>query len=391
MTSRRDIPCNWKHLPDMPPSEKKSLLKRMLQCETKVAIVASVHLGRIEPGDANCFRARIVYRWVFDAHDVVLGNMNSLWQHMIGGVELDTGRPKQRAHLVGPPGWLDAQTHRCAQRPNGSYLPAVVTPKVARWKGDSTVVHPKGYDLVVAKAPFVLELAPQQQGPKWTPCKLPRNLMKSSGWPSDHVPIAAVVRSTLHPWLPPLAVASWCCADCLYNARFHHHSDVGFGWQPEADRQKAIEKQVVSLLEVSDVLGLQQVPSSLVPRLAAHGVHRKCEVQWKAAPSDWDGVWYEKVAGQHGCSRQPGAAAALSQLPPVPHIMMFAKHSVLAHPPVEAGSSTVTPTDAASCEASQEPLQVADSLSESLSTSKIDDGVPLLAKEDAPDTWEALE
>ena len=57
--------------------------------------------------------ARTVYRWLFDVHDVVMGDMNCRWQHMI---EHD--------------GCVKATSHAHTARP--SYLPCMETPQLDR-------------------------------------------------------------------------------------------------------------------------------------------------------------------------------------------------------------------------------------------------------------------
>lgn len=113
--------------------------------------------------------------------------------------------------------------------------------------------------------------------------------------------------------------------------------DAGFGFdaEQEAGRLLAVEKHAVQLLSVAEVVGLQEVPAALVERLIEHGTRQHFQVQWVAAPSDYDKEWYDKVAGvlSHAGrgSNEAGVAepATPRSLPPVAHDMLFARCEVL--------------------------------------------------------------
>ena len=85
MVRRRDATYNWQTWPQSTPLQERDLRKRVLQAETQVGIVASVHLDKVNMSTGeNASLARSVYTWVFDCHDIVMGDCNSEWQYMIG-------------------------------------------------------------------------------------------------------------------------------------------------------------------------------------------------------------------------------------------------------------------------------------------------------------------
>ena len=86
---------------------------------------------------------------------------------------------------------------------------------------------------------------------------------------------------------------------------------------------------VEQLLDLTDVVGLQEVPAGLVERLVRCGSGRDFESQWVAAPSDKDTEWYEAAVGKRGCSSAEGGIAAALPLPPVAHDMLLARRAVL--------------------------------------------------------------
>ena len=317
-TLRKD----WKLGPvGMDQRAAKELSRRLLQCETTFGVVASVHLERVSMREgSNAELGRRVYSWIFDAHHVVLGDMNCEWRNMIGGAHLG-------AHSQPMEAWVKPDTHTAAVRAGGTYLPGLTKPKQPRWKGDSVAITPPTFDLVVVARPLTVDLLPKQPGRKFTPAKLPRLLMKSLDWPSDHTSVVANVKSmslTGH-----LTVATWNVADPFYFGRFWPDADFGFDFEEEDSRLNAIKQHVEQLLDLADVVGLQEVPADLVDRLIRCGLDRDFESQWVAAPSDKDKAWYDAAAGKRSCSSAVGSIDAALPLPPVAHDMLLARRAVL--------------------------------------------------------------
>uniref|UniRef100_A0A7S0NWL6 Endonuclease/exonuclease/phosphatase domain-containing protein n=1 Tax=Calcidiscus leptoporus TaxID=127549 RepID=A0A7S0NWL6_9EUKA len=300
-----------------------------------------------------------------------MGDMNCRWKHMI---EQDAA--------------VNPLTHAHATRP--SYLPGMAEPVLDRYTGKPRATEPASFDLIVVTRPLVVELAPKQLGPKFTPCKLPRTLMKSLSWPSDHTSVVATVKGALGP---ALTLATWNVADCAYFGQFWPQAAYGFDWQPESERLHQIEAHALKLLDASDVVGLQEVPSALVERLVEHGAARQFQVQWVAAPSrpkgelQSDGVkhviecpWYKRAAGRHGCSTSAGGIAAALPLPPTAHDMLFARFAAL---PTSTGQ-------AIELEVGADVASSAAPIAPSASAAGKVDGTSARAGDDVPEDWEDL-
>ena len=181
----------------MSAEEAVSFVKRLLSCETWLGIVASVHLEKVNMRTgSNAELGRKVYSWIFDAHHVVMGDMNTTWGAMIGGAAFDFGSGV--SHATPKEAWVRPETHASAVRPGGTYLPGLAQPKMPRWKGDRVTIEPPTFDLVVVGRPLSVELLPKQPGKRFVPAKLPRELMQKlppDGWPSDHTSVVAVVEA----------------------------------------------------------------------------------------------------------------------------------------------------------------------------------------------------
>lgn len=320
--------------PELTPEQATELSKRVLQVDTRIGLLASVHLSKVNTlTGENVGLARTAYKWIFDAHDVVMGDCNTEWALMVGADDptRSSSSSKSAAKIVNTirqGAWVSGTTHTCVHRP--SYLPAK--------PNSSLPIQLKPIDLIVVKRPpFSVSLQPKQPGPKLpATCKFPRGLMKSTRWPSDHLPVVAAVKK---PGMVDLKVATWNVADPHYFARFFEEGPgMGFDWQPEPERLEAILQQVVTLLTIADVIGLQEVPAGLVARLAASGASRQFHVQWVAAPSLYDKDSYATVVGKRGDSLKIVACAQdpshdLDSLPQVAHDMLFTRYSSLKNPP----------------------------------------------------------
>lgn len=317
----------------------------MLEVETTMGVVASVHLSRVNmrSGD-NADLGRSCYSWIFDSHHIVMGDMNCEWRNMIGGAPVDFGGGVRNAQPM--EAWVKPTTHAAAVRPGGTYLPGLQVEKTPRWKGDKVSIIPPAFDLVVVTRPLSVELLAKQPGKSFPSAKLPRALIHKlppDGWPSDHTSVVATVKGqqcqgTAHT----LTVATWNVADPWYFGQFWPDAAFGFGRgvdlktfdQPTEDaRLRAIEAHVRQLLAAADVAGLQEVPSTLLHALVRLGIEHDCDVQWQAHPSDKDAEWYDKVmaGANRGRSSNVDDVVASGSPPPVAHTMLFARKAVLKY------------------------------------------------------------
>lgn len=296
--------------------QRLELSKRLLSVSTRHGVIASVHLQKLPE-----FDARHVFSWIFDSHHVVMGDMNCRWQHMIGGATLDNGKgPPGKRVTDKSEGWFKSETHAAVNRPGGTYLSG----STQGWKGASTS---PAFDMVVVRRPFSVSL-PKQPGKRFMRAKIPRSLMHchlwpSDGWPSDHTSVVARVDSNCVKGA--LTVATWNVADPWYFSQFWPDAASGFELKYEHNRLIAVEKHVVELLDVADVVGLQEVPSHLVGRLASNGAERSFEVQWIATPSSKDEIIHSVSVAKHGrCSD-----GAPKDLPLCAHNMLFARRAIV--------------------------------------------------------------
>lgn len=127
---------DWKRGPvGMDERDAKELSRRVLQCETTFGVVASVHLEPVSMRKGrNMELGRRVYSWIFEAHHVVLGDMNCEWRNMIGGAHLGEHSQPMEA-------WVKPDTHAAAVRTGGTYLPGLTEPKKPRWKGNPVAIE----------------------------------------------------------------------------------------------------------------------------------------------------------------------------------------------------------------------------------------------------------
>ena len=381
MVRRRDATYNWQTWPQSTPLQERDLRKRVLQAETQVGIVASVHLDKVNMSTGeNASLARSVYTWVFDCHDIVMGDCNSEWQYMIGA-EDPTRPPNSKASAkrvasIKAGAWVSADTHACAYRP--SYLVGAT-----QENDDHRAIKPKAFDLIVVTRPRSVKLLEKQPGRTFPPqgCKLPRTYMEKVRWPSDHTSVVGEVKAGT----ATLNVATWNCADPHYFEQFWPASGFGFEWQPEDERLDDIERHVVTLLESAEVVGLQEVPVRLVQRLVVLATGKEYQAQWVAAPSSKDTEWYERTVGRRGCSTEAGSRDALSSLLSslpagcgLPHDMLLVRYSALKEPPTALERSS---------------LATATSSEEEVGTVELAQSVSVLAvekqkTEDLPENWD---
>ena len=328
MGRRRDHEYNWTAVPpNMTRLQASELMKRVLAVETKIGVLASVHLEKVDLArGVHAELARSIYPWIFDCHDVVMGDMNTTWRQMIGAEDptrsTQSKGSTKRVASIHSAAWVSAETHACVHRP--SYLPNAA-------REDRAAIEPAAFDQVIVTRPLCVELLKSQPGKKLTSCKVPRSLMHSLKWPSDHTSVVAAVRNGDLI----LVVATWNVADPLYFGRFHEGPEVGFEWQPESERLSAIEAHVTELLDCADAVGLQEVPADLVARLVRLGATCGFQVHWVAAPSQLDEDLFGQCVGRRGCStsEERMSSSALANLPPVAHDMLLVRYVSLKTPP----------------------------------------------------------
>ena len=296
---------DWRTPPKMTDAQKTELSKRLLQCETVFGLVASVHLDKVNArSGAHMELGRSVYSWIFDAHHIVLGDVNCEWRNMIGGVFVDRGGTSKEVKMEA---WVKPETHAAAIRPGGTYLPGVTQEKVPRWKGDKVTVDPPAFDLVVVARPYAVDLLKKQPGRAFQPAKLPRLLMQSlppDGWPSDHTSVVAVVRAASQP-ARTLRVATWNVADPWYFAQFWGEAcSFGFEREREAQRLEHIERHVAQARAAARSLlaPLPRAPHN-------HAPHPLCAPPTVTGPCAAAGrVGRARAAGGAGAARQAARA-----------------------------------------------------------------------------------
>ena len=321
---------NWKEWPrGMTEKQATELSRRLLQCETTLGLVASVHLEKVsvrtgEHADVG----RNIYSWIFESHHIVMGDMNCTWGSMIGGARLDYGsaasKPKPGLSGQTQEAWVKPVTHASATRKGGTYLPGITVEKVRRWQGDKVTIDPPAFDIVVVSRPMQVAALAKQPGKSFQATKLPRKQMQTLGWPSDHTSVVAQVKIPGSPQM--MTVATWNVADPFYHSRFWPDADFGFDLEKEDSRLVSIERHVEELLGMADVIGLQEVPSDLVKRLVLKGMQHSFDIQWLCTPSDKDEEWYVVAVGRRGHSSE----GLPTLLPPTAHDMMFCRQSVAA-------------------------------------------------------------
>ncbi|KAL1510771.1 hypothetical protein AB1Y20_007057 [Prymnesium parvum] len=332
---RRD----WKQWPTAPGSDdERHLSKRLLQCETTLGVVASVHLAKVDMKQGMQMRtARDIYSWIFDAHHVVMGDMNCVWSSMIGGAPLDFSHGKPKSKSSGETeAWVKPERHAMATRTGGTYLPEIATEKQPRWPGDRVSIDPPAFDLVVVSLPMQVTALLKQPGKAFQSAKLPRKLIETLDWPSDHTSVVAEVKVARSSAIT-MTVATWNVADPFYFSKFWPGASLGFERRAEAARILSIERHVQKLLDVADVVGLQEVPVQLVQQLVRNAMsHSKSfHAQWVAAPSTEDMEW-KLAAGQRGDS----STVLPTTLPPVAHDMLFCRDSILKRSVISAKPET---------------------------------------------------
>lgn len=312
---------NWQELPNgLTEAQKKELSTSVMRVSTIYGIVANVHLSKLSQVDLSR-----LYTWIFDAHHVVMGDMNTQWRKMIGGAPLDYGQGLRKEPVR--QAWVKPETHSAALREGGTYLPGVKEAQTTEY-GRIVPITPPTFDMIVVHRPLSVEILPKQPGKRFVPAKIPRKQMlcdrwPTDGWPSDHTSVVASVQ--VRGASAALVVATWNVADPWYYSKWWPDAAFGFDRAKEGERCDAIIEHLVVLLNVADVVGLQEVPSSLVSRLVRLGTNQKFEVQCMSRISDRDEEQYNTHAGKVYSS----ANGLPETVPGCSFAMLFARDDIL--------------------------------------------------------------
>jgi hypothetical protein len=319
--------------PNISIETQTALSKRLLRCETKFGVVCAVHLEKVNIArGVNANLGKNVYKWLFEAHHIILGDMNASWPTMSVRPHLERRDGKVPLATYG---WVDEKTHMHATRASGTYLPGVAVANAPRFQGDVVAIVPPAIDMVVVHRPLTVyalperrdrqATGPRQLGAKFVPCKLPRTLMQNlppCGWPSDHTSVMTTIQ--MHGATAKMRVATWNVADPIYFGRFW--PDAALGFRDETPRLCAIRKHVLELLRNTDVLALQEVPHVLVSTLTRKGVNMEFSVGYVAAPSDKDKYMYDQCVGRR--RNTDDGDLRDDDVPPVPHDMLLVRETM---------------------------------------------------------------
>ena len=291
------------------------LKKRFLSSDTIIGKVASVHLEKVIDDDKDLLQplVRDYNKYIFKAHDVILGDFNTTWGHMIG-IAPPSRQGYTDAKPKPKPAWLE-DVVELASVSWGSYLPGISLSKEER------PAFPPQFDQIVYRKTKGIVAMPcdKPHSPAGDKCQRieksfdlrlpkgsrnPRSEMARLRWPSDHMWVVAILRGRMKK----LKMATWNVADPTYFGRFHPLANLGFDWQPEQTRLTSVLTNIRRLLDDGvRVLGLQEVPAAIVHQVAALGAEYKAYTEWVAAPSKSDTENYTTWVGRRGSSPRTGA------------------------------------------------------------------------------------
>ena len=271
---------------------------------TIIGRVAVVHLSKVGSKYSGALNSHLVkdeYGPLFKTTDVVLGDLNTTWQLMTDSTKGC---------------WGNAVVNSSHATRRSTYLPGHTDTKPAAY-------WPPAFNLVVARRPLSVTLLKQQVGPNLQRTKLPRKLIASHNWCSDHVPVIAVVR---HPTTgAEVTVATFNVADPLYFGHFFPEAAHGFNhWENEKARLLAAFGIIKQLLGAADIVGLQEVPWRLVLGVTKLGVKQGFLVQWVSAPCT---PIHDDLAGISGSYTEDDEGPM--RIPKVPHLVLLVKTSVI--------------------------------------------------------------
>ena len=316
-------------------SLRQNLSKRFLTTHTILGRLASCHLDKVIDRDKKLIRPLVdAYNtYIFNAHDVIIGDFNTEWAHMIGADVALNGvfnkkKPTSKA------AWMRDTELASVSWP--SYLPGCVL------SADELPAKPPNFDQVLYRVSKAIVAIPCNE-PHAPPTdrkhqiqrdfrahlpngsRHPRSTMADIRWPSDHTWVIAILRGR-HA---KLKVATWNTADPVYFSQFHPDAARGFGWQPEQARLASILYNIRRVFNNDvDIIGLQEVPAAILYDVVALATEFNAHTDWVAAPSTEDRDNYEPHVGRRGSS---AALAALSEaeraaaLAPVPHEVLITR------------------------------------------------------------------
>ena len=325
------------------PSLRREISKRFLSTDTIVGLVASCHLSRVWEPDERDLRRQVLNRplvdaynrYIFNSHDVIIGDFNATWANMIGagmnGV-FDNKQPNYKE------AWMHDLELSSVSWP--SYLPGILLAQ------DEFPARPPAFDQILCRVSKSILALPCNKPFEPATHRLhqiqrdfsihlpngsrnPRSKMQYLSWPSDHMWVIAIVRSRMET----LKVATWNVADPVYFSQFHPDAARGFGWQPEQARLASILYNIRRVFNNDvDVIGLQEVPAAILYDVVALATEFNAHTDWVAAPSTHDADNYEPYVGRRGSS---AALAALSEaeraaaLAPVAHEVLITRYRAM--------------------------------------------------------------
>lgn len=120
---------------------------------------------------------------------------------------------------------------------------------------------------------------------KITKYQSPRDMIKDINFPSDHRPIKAMLMDSEKN---KITIAFWNVADPLFWSEFYQNAMIGFSAKEEENRLKSVLSWIEQLLSNCDILGLAEVPISLISKLEELGTKYKMKIKYTSEHSD---IW----------------------------------------------------------------------------------------------------
>lgn len=196
---------------------------------------------------------------IFAECNIVIGDLNSGWYRL-------TGRNKYNIVPLLQPGEF-----------GHVYNPISYLPSVRPNPRDASI------DMIISK---YIQPVPIDVGVDFgriADYSSPRDMMKDINFPSDHLPIKASLAGAGR-----IVVAFWNVADPIFWSQFYPDAMNGFTMAGENVRLNSIVEWVNRLLEGCDILGLAEVPISLIPKLQNLAGGREMQIKYTSEHSD---IW----------------------------------------------------------------------------------------------------
>ena len=212
-------------------SGKLRMSNASVSIETQMGRVSCVHVGKMAE-----FRNRKYFKSIMANSSIIIGDVNSSWKKIQNVIRTDGFQDISKASYL----------------PSSAYTADGELPMI-----DHVIVQCG----VRCRTQRLRETEQYMDFPRIhvSAGKCPREMMKEMGWCSDHVPVQAR--------LDNIRICTWNVADPNYYYRFNPELPgivCGFEDFDEEKRQSDVLNVVTSLLERSDILGLQEVPQSIV-------------------------------------------------------------------------------------------------------------------------------